>query len=163
VIVVKADKICITNLNYMKTKNLLAIAAVFITGMVSAQHASITPVSNGQAMVATPEVASFKWEKNKHEFGKIPQGKPVTVSFSFTNSGNKPLVVTKVNTPCGCTAADFSRESIAPGQKGFVKLTYNASANGSFSKTVEVIANTSPETASLTISGEVLTGTDTQH
>lgn len=128
---------------------------MLLAGMAGAQN-SLVKQDKKASVASAADGAAFSWDVNKHDFGKIPQGKPVSVVFNFTNSGNKPLIVTNVSTPCGCTAAEYSKESILPGKKGFVKLTYNASANGTFNKTVTVYSNTQPETTGLTINGEVL-------
>jgi hypothetical protein len=143
----------------MKKLTLLAIAIVMLAGMASAQTPNAKQGSTEMAFASTPVANAFSWDKSKFDFGKIPQGKPVNVVFNFTNKGDKPIIVTNVSTPCGCTAADFSKESIAPGKKGFVKLTYNAAANGTFTKTVTVYTNTQPETIPLTINGEVISTT----
>jgi hypothetical protein len=104
--------------------------------------------------------AEFKWEKTAHNFGKIIQGKPVTVTYSFTNIGKEPLVIKSVNPSCGCTAGDYTKEPIAPGKKGFVKATYNAASMGKFSKSITVVSNATQEMVQLTIEGEVITETN---
>lgn len=141
----------------MKKLTLWALAIVMLAGMAGAQTRNAKPATNEMAFASTPVTgAAFSWDKNTFDFGKIPQGKPVNVVFSFTNTGDKPLIVTNVSTPCGCTTPEYSKESILPGKKGYVKLTYNAANNGVFNKTVTVYANTQPETIGLTINGEVI-------
>ena len=76
-----------------------------------------------------------------HDFGNIPQGTPVNHTFHFTNTGNKPLKIESVKPSCGCTAADYSKDFIQPGQTGFVKATYKASSAGVFAKTITVRSN----------------------
>src|SRR4051812_8640087 len=66
------------------------------------------------------------WVKDIHDFGEIPQGKPVSVEFSFTNTGDAALLITDVKTSCGCTAPDYPKEPIAPGKTSTIKVTYNA-------------------------------------
>lgn len=83
-------------------------------------------------------VAKISWVKDVHDFGEIPQGKPVTVEFSFANTGDEPLLIADVVPSCGCTASDYSKEAIAPGKSSSIKVTYNAASTGSFSKTITV-------------------------
>lgn len=78
------------------------------------------------------------WVKESHDFGEIPQGKPVSVEFTFTNSGDEPLLVADVITSCGCTASDYTKEPIAPGKSSKIKVTYNAANPGNFTKTITV-------------------------
>lgn len=138
----------------MKKLILAASAAVLLSGMLNAQKPNLTAVAMATSQPAKTAVCT--WEKITHNFGGIVQGKPVSVVFTFTNTGNSPLIIASVNPSCGCTTEDFSKESIAPGKKGFVKLTYNAAAVGSFTKTTTVTTNSEPNNFTLTFKGEVL-------
>ncbi|MGB0430062.1 MAG: DUF1573 domain-containing protein [Bacteroidia bacterium] len=80
--------------------------------------------------------------KTSHDFGKIPQGKPVSYEFEFTNAGDAPLVLKKVKASCGCTTPFYPTEPIQPGQKSKIKAVYNAAGVGSFHKSITVTTNT---------------------
>jgi len=82
-----------------------------------------------------------KWSKDSYDFGKIKQNKPVEVEFELTNVGNAPLMITKVEPSCGCTTSDYTKAPIAPGQKGKVKVVFDAKTMGNFSKSVNVTTN----------------------
>ncbi len=99
--------------------------------------------------------AKATWKKDSHDFGEIPQGKPVSVEFTFTNSGDAALLITDVHTSCGCTASDYPKEPIAAGKTSTIKVTYNANAIGVFSKTITVKSNGEEDTKVLTIKGTV--------
>lgn len=101
-------------------------------------------------------LASFKWSETSQSLGKIPQGKPVTITYQFTNTGNDPLKVMKVNVQCGCTVADYTKEAVLPGKSGFVKATFNAATPGAFNKTVTVESNASEGNVTLAFNGEVI-------
>lgn len=98
----------------------------------------------------------FKWSKTVHDFGKITQGKPVKTAFEFTNSGNAPIIITQVQTSCGCTASEYPKTPIMPGQTKQIKVGYNAAAMGTFSKTITVMSNSEKPTTVLFIKGEVV-------
>ena len=98
---------------------------------------------------------AFNWTSQSHDFGQIKQGVPVSHEFTFVNNGTEPLIISSVKASCGCTVADFSKDPIQSGAKGFVKATYNASSIGSFNKTITVIANTEEDNVVLTIRGTV--------
>lgn len=83
-------------------------------------------------------VAKVNWEKESHNFGEIPKNKPVSVEFTFTNTGDEPLLIADVIPSCGCTASDYTKEPIAPGKSSDIKVTYNAASVGSFSKSITV-------------------------
>ena len=108
-------------------------------------------------VVVAGTLASFKWNETDHDFGKIPQGKPVTVQFQFTNTGGEPLVVSSAKGSCGCTGVEYPKEPILPNQRGIVKATFNAAAIGPFTKSVTVFSNAAEGVAVLRFQGEVIT------
>ncbi len=83
-------------------------------------------------------VAKVSWAAEAHDFGEIPKGKPVSTDFSFTNTGDEPLLIADAVPGCGCTVPDYSKEPIAPGKSSTIKVTYNAATAGAFAKTVTV-------------------------
>ena len=105
------------------------------------------------------EKAEFKFNEEKHDFGKIPQGTPVTTVFEFTNIGKEPLILTDVKPTCGCTIADYTKTPVKSGEKGVIKITYNAQAAMPFNKTIVVTSNAKTPTKYLNIVGEVIAKT----
>ena len=102
------------------------------------------------------EKAEFKFNEEKHDFGKIPQGTPVTTVFEFTNIGKEPLILTEVRPTCGCTIADFTKTPVKSGEKGIIKITYNAAAASPFNKVIVVTSNAKTPQKNLIIVGEVV-------
>ncbi|GAP67652.1 hypothetical protein BA6E_10195 [Bacteroidales bacterium 6E] len=97
------------------------------------------------------------FQKTEHNFGSFKESDGVqTTTFEFTNTGDAPLILNAVTASCGCTTPDWSRQPIAPGQKGTVKVAYNpANRPGAFSKTATVRSNAETAVVVLTISGRV--------
>ena len=89
---------------------------------------------------AQPEI---KFENTTYDFGKIKEeGGKVTGKFIFTNVGDQPLELTNVRPGCGCTAANYTKGAIAPGEKGFIEATYNPyNRPGNFNKNIRVTTN----------------------
>ncbi|MFQ5647126.1 MAG: DUF1573 domain-containing protein [bacterium] len=88
------------------------------------------------------EVSEIKFESRKYDFGKIDQGKIVTHVFKFQNKGKGTLVIDKVKTSCGCTAALLSAKTLKPGENGEIKATFNSGRfRGAIKKTVYVHSN----------------------
>jgi hypothetical protein len=102
------------------------------------------------------EKAEFKFKEEKHDFGKIPQGTPVTTLFEFTNVGKEPLILTEVRPTCGCTIADYTKTPVKNGEKGIIKITYNAAVAAPFNKTIVVTSNSKTPTKYLNIVGDVV-------
>ena len=104
----------------------------------------------------TDNKAAFKFEKETHGFGKIPQGKPVTYEFKFTNTGEEPLIISNVESTCGCTVPKYTNTPVLKGQSGTITVTFNAAAvQPSFSKAVTVKSNARTPNKLLYIKGQV--------
>lgn len=90
--------------------------------------------------VAQPEI---KFENTTYDFGKIKEeGGKVTGKFIFTNVGTEPLELTNVRPGCGCTAANYTKGAIAPGEQGYIEATYNPyNRPGAFNKNIRVTTN----------------------
>lgn len=129
-----------------------ALTAFAIAGICTiASHAQTLAMNNSKGQ------PSYKWVTDTVvNLGKIEMSKPQIVTFEFVNNGKAPLMITKVQPSCGCTAVDFSKNPINPGEKGFVKTTYNADSQGVFYKTMTVFSNTPGYSNLLAIRGEVI-------
>lgn len=102
------------------------------------------------------EKAEFKFEKETHDFGKIPQGKPVNVEFKFTNIGDEPLIISNIESVCGCTVPKYTSTPVLKGQSGSITVTYNAAAIAPFSKGLTIKSNAKTPIKLIYIKGEVV-------
>lgn len=102
----------------------------------------------------TPSAELLQFKEAHFDFGKIPQGKPVYHSFVVTNTGTEPLKIDNVQTSCGCTTPEWSKEPIAPGASATIKVGFNAAAGGIFEKYITVLYNGN-QTKQVVIKGEV--------
>ncbi len=93
-------------------------------------------------------------KESSHEFGKIPQGKPVYYNFEIVNTGKTPLKLDDVHASCGCTTPEWSRDAIAPGATAQIKVGYNAAAEGPFEKNITITYHSS-QSKTLIIKGVV--------
>jgi hypothetical protein len=92
------------------------------------------------ALFAQPVI---QFEKTTLEFGNVKEeGGKVTGKFEFTNTGDKDLILTTVKPGCGCTATDYTKTPIAPGQKGTITASYDPyNRPGPFYKNIKVSTN----------------------
>ena len=109
------------------------------------------------AMVTSASAqAEIKFEKVVHNFGTFEETSPVQkATFTFTNVGNKPLVINQAIASCGCTVPSYTKTPIKPGEKGEIKVTYNGKGAfpGHFKKTITVRTNGVTELTRLYIEG----------
>jgi len=97
------------------------------------------------------------FEKIQHNFGTFKEDLGVqSVAFNFKNDGKVPLILNNVQASCGCTTPEWTREPIAPGAKGIIKVSYDPKNRpGVFNKTIRVSSNAENADVVLTILGEV--------
>ncbi len=93
-------------------------------------------------------------KESEFDFGKIPQGKPVTHVFFFTNTGSAPFSLQNVQASCGCTTPEWSKDAVAPGATSKITVGYNAANLGAFTKSISITYNDN-QSKQLTIKGEV--------
>lgn len=92
----------------------------------------------------------------KIERAEIPYDSKEPFVFEFKNNGKTPLIITNVQTSCGCTAAEKPTEPIAKGKSSKIVVNYDTKRVGQFTKTITVTTNASTEPIILTITGKVL-------
>lgn len=112
--------------------------------------------SNNQLQTSDIKGAKVSWKFDSKVVGDIPQGKPITVNYEFTNTGNAPLIISNVEPACDCTAADWPKNPVMPGQKAIIAITFNAEKTGKFSKAATVKTNANPTTYTLVFTGTVV-------
>ena len=105
---------------------------------------------------ANQTIATIVFDSNEFDYGEILTGSDGLCTFTFTNKGTDPLLLTRVTATCGCTAPSWSKEPIKPGEKGEIKVKYNTNIMGPFNKTIIIDSNGSPSRVILRIKGRVI-------
>ena len=117
------------------------------------KQATTTVAAAGTDSAAT---TSISWEKKQLDFGKIPEGQKLDIAYDFTNSGNAPLVIKRVEPGCGCTVAETPTAPVAPGKKGSIKASFDSNGRaGVQHKSIYVYSNASGEPQELIFTVEV--------
>jgi hypothetical protein len=82
----------------------------------------------------------------------------VKCTFTFTNTGDKPLVINQAVASCGCTVPTYTKTPVQPGESGTINVTYNGTGKfpGHFRKTITIRSNAKTEMVRLTIEGNML-------
>lgn len=129
---------------YMQTKTqyiiLLLVTTVF-TGQVWSQNLS----------------SAILFEERVHNFGTIDEknGK-VTHTFYFQNKGKSSIVIDDISSSCGCIGRVISKDSVKPGKKGKVLITFNPEyKSGFFSKEILVFSNNRKEFNRIWVEGTI--------
>jgi len=91
------------------------------------------------AQTDTLKIDALQLKEGEHDFGMIPQGKPVFYFFEVANTGTTPLKLDNVQASCGCTTPEWNREAIPAGSVDKIKVGYNAASEGVFDKYITIM------------------------
>jgi len=105
---------------------------------------------------AQDKVAKIEFKTDVIDYGTIEKGADGVRVFEFTNTGDAPLIISKVSSTCGCTIPKKPEEPIMPGQVGEIEVKYDTNRVSPIRKTITVISNADTPTVALKIKGEVL-------
>lgn len=115
----------------------------------SAEPAEATTAPAGPA-------TTMAFAEETHEFGTINEGDVVEHTFTFTNTGDTPLIIQDAKASCGCTVPKKPEQPVPPGETGEIQVRFNSQGKpGMQNKTVTVTANTEPATTRLFIKADV--------
>lgn len=107
-----------------------------------------------QTVVDGPAIT---FEEASHDFGDIYRGDKVKHVFKFENTGNQPLIITNVQTTCGCTATEWPREPVLPGDSSSITVNFDSTNKyGLQHKVISVISNATTALAYVRIDTNVL-------
>ena len=138
----------------MKLLFILSACLIFSVNGICQTEKSIT-ASDVKTTVVTPVEDVLGLKELEFDFGKIPQGKPVTHVFEVINNGKDSLKIGNVQASCGCTTPEWERDEVqAPGQKTVITVGYNAAAEGPFAKYITIVYNGNLN-KQITIKGDV--------
>jgi hypothetical protein len=125
-------------------KKLLFLTVLFVNVIVFAQ---------------TGAKIEFKDKDNTVDYGTVNKEDDNGIrSFEFTNTGDAPLIISNVQSTCGCTVPSKPTEPILPGKTGKIDVKYNMNP-GPIRKTITVesnAVNTENGRVAIKIKGEVI-------
>ncbi|SNR31928.1 DUF1573 domain-containing protein [Lutibacter flavus] len=120
----------------------------FITLSINAQEKTET--------VVDPNAPVFEFENEVIDYGKIELNADGVRIFKFKNIGKSPLVITRIQSSCGCTVPKKPEDPIMPGATGEIEVKYATNRQGGFNKMITIFSNASEPNKKLRIKGIVL-------
>lgn len=100
--------------------------------------------------------AKIEFKSETIDYGTIEKGSNGVRVFEFTNTGDEPLIISKVSSSCGCTIPKKPEDPILPGKTGQIEVKYDTNRVNPIRKTITVISNAETPTVALKIKGEVV-------
>ena len=110
----------------------------------------------GFAVSAQDKEAKIEFKAETIDYGTIEKGADGVRIFEFTNTGEAPLIISKVKSSCGCTVPSWPKEPIAPGATAEIQVKYDTNRVNPIRKTITVTSNAKRPTIALKIKGLVV-------
>lgn len=129
-------------------KTYILLASVLVFTLFACNDNAANKIEAGKEAAANERDAKLAkypkmtFEEIEFDFGDLDQGTEVEHLFEFTNTGDTPLVITNANSTCGCTIPEYTKEAVAPGEKGELLVKFDGTGSGRVSKTVTLTTNT---------------------
>jgi Protein of unknown function (DUF1573) len=143
--------ICLVKRTHMKY--FFGILAIAFLGMACKND----PAAGQGAATGAGKGPMFSVNEEVHDYGTITEGADGSCTFTVTNTGDAPLIISKCEKTCGCTVPQCDPTPIAPGATSEIKVTYDTKRVGPFNKNVKVFCNSADgEEKTLRIKGEVV-------
>ncbi len=125
-------------------KSLLIMCVVFYANTILSQE----------------KLAEISFKETIIDYGIIENGDDGKRTFEFKNTGNSPLVFTRIFSSCGCTIPKKPEKPVQPGESGTIEVKYDTKRTGLFQKAITVNSNAKTSNIILRIKGEVLPETE---
>lgn len=91
----------------------------------------------------------------KINLGHLKFGTTKRASFDINNIGDDKLILQDVKTSCGCITVSYTQTPIKPKETGKVEVSFHATSEGVFNKTIRIFCNIPNSPLLLNITGEV--------
>ncbi len=137
-------------------KILILTASILTLILFSCQSNSSNESKTTTTDTSSTATTSIEFKERFYDFGTVTEGEKVSHTFKFANTGNADLILNNVKASCGCTASNYTKDPVKPGDSGIIEVIFNSAGRpGPNHKSLTVIANTEPKTTVLTFSVKV--------
>ena len=114
------------------------LVAVFCLG-VAALWLSSEGAGAQPRKLAAPHM---ELEPEEHDFGSVAQDTELVYEFNVKNTGSEDLMIRRISTSCGCTAAVTSDRVVPPGGATLLRVTLQTrKRTGVLQKSISVASN----------------------
>jgi len=93
------------------------------------------------ASFALASAQTISFDKTTIDYGTVKLGEDGHRFFTVKNTGDKPLIISRVQAQCGCTTPEVPKDPIMPGKTAKLNVAYDTKIPGTFVKIIEVYSN----------------------
>jgi hypothetical protein len=81
-------------------------------------------------------------DRSTHDFGTLKPAAMVNTEITLTNTGRSDLIIRAVKSNCSCATTQLDRQTIRPGEKATLKVTFDSgSRRGNEQKSITIFSN----------------------
>ena len=102
------------------------------------------------------QVGELSFESEVVDYGTIVQNDNGLRVFKMTNTGNAPVIISRIKSSCGCTVASKPEKPVLPGETAQIEVSYDTKRIGRFAKFITVESNAKNSRINLKITGEII-------
>lgn len=130
-------------MNLSMKKISLLLTALFVATFINVDAQTLESKASPATAEQTepkPDISKVvQFNEEDHDFGQIPNGKPVEFDVVMKNLGKDSIKIDNVKVGCGCTTPRYEMgKSYGPGEIFKVTLGFNGYANGPFEKYADI-------------------------
>ena len=139
----------------MKHLIYIVAAMLMVAACTSAPKGNQT-AEQQQSTDSIVKKGSFKFDTTVFNFGTILEGEQVSTEFSYLNTGKVDIIISKIETSCGCTVPEYDKDPVKPGNRGSIRVRFDSNGkSGTQYKTIRIFSNSEEDIFELVITGEV--------
>ena len=91
-------------------------------------------------------VREVDWEKKRlfadqYDFTREPDDKETWFDIVYRNSFDSPIIISAIETSCGCLSFSWDRTPLLPGKTGVIRVKYKSTGEGRVYKKAYVFSN----------------------
>jgi Protein of unknown function (DUF1573) len=112
------------------------LSKVSLDDQIQAAYERLTPAARESAVRLTEverlrsagkplPLTTAKWDRDTLRFGAVEEGEILLDSFTVTNTGTQPYVISHVSTGCDCTVLRLPEYPVMPGETAVVRIEFN--------------------------------------
>lgn len=131
---------------------------IVLTVLIAVLTLGMNAQKKDQNILNVVDGPKITFAKKVHDFGTINEGDVVETTFEFKNTGNAPLLISRIKASCGCTLpSKWKKEEILPGEASSFVVKFNSRHKPNRqSKKITVYSNTPKGTDFVTIKAQVI-------
>lgn len=135
----------------------LALLPALLLASCSGHDRATRESSRPDTVQVSDSLPHIVFTQNAIDIGKMIEGETAEVVFNFYNSGAKDLLISGIETSCGCTTVDWSKKPYAHGMSGSIRVRFDSrDFEGLQNKSLRITTNSRKPEEYLAVTAEVI-------